>query len=58
MSSQIVEREICGYIAELQQQGRHTDAALLDMALFHAQGYLPRLCEVRDEAERICGADR
>lgn len=57
MSSQIIEREICGFIKELQEQGRHTDAALLDMAVFYAKGRLSELCEIRDEAERICGRE-
>ena len=48
MSSQIVEREIIGFIGELQLQGRYTDAAILDMDLFHAKGYLPELVRIRD----------
>jgi hypothetical protein len=51
MSSQILERELAGFIAELQRQGRHTDAALLDMAIFHAKGHLPDLIDLRDEWE-------
>jgi hypothetical protein len=49
MSSQIVERELVGFIAELQLQGRYVDAALLDIAIFHAKGYLPELVRLRDE---------
>ena len=49
MSSQIIERELFGFIAELQQQGRHTDAALLDMAIFHAKGHYPELVRIRDQ---------
>jgi hypothetical protein len=46
---QILERELAGFIAELQSQGRHTDAALLDMAIFHAKGHLPDLIDLRDK---------
>jgi hypothetical protein len=53
MSSQILERELTGFIAELQRQGRHTDAALLDMALFEAKGYLPYLIELRDKWDEL-----
>lgn len=47
MSSQVVEREIAGFIDELRRQGRHTDAALLDMEIFYAKGYLPDLVWIR-----------
>ena len=49
MSSQIIERELFGFIAELQEQGRHTDAALLDMAIFNAKGHYSALVQIRDE---------
>ena len=49
MSSQIAERELVALVSQLQQQGRHCDAAVLDMAIFHAKGYLPDLLRIRDE---------
>lgn len=48
MSSQIVERELVGLVRRLLQQGRYCDAAVLDMAIFHAKGYLPDLLRIRD----------
>jgi hypothetical protein len=53
MSSQIVERELSGYIGQLQEQGRYSEAALLDWDLFMAKGGLPELIALRD-----CWADR
>lgn len=53
MSSQIVEYEIRGFITLLQEQGRDVEAMLLDMELFHAQGYLPRLVSIRDKWDKI-----
>lgn len=49
MSSQIVERELTGMIAQLQQEGRNFEAWAIDMAMFHAKGYLPDLIRIRDE---------
>ena len=48
MSSRIVERELTGYITLLQEQGRYSDAAWLDMGIFMAKGYLPDLIALRD----------
>lgn len=48
MSSRIIEKELVGFITELQQLGRHTDAALLDMAISHAKGQLSELVDIRD----------
>ena len=57
MSSQIVERELVGMIGQLQQQGRHSEAALIDMALFHAKGHLPDLVRIRDEWASVLERD-
>lgn len=57
MSSQIVERELVGMIGQLQQQGRHPEAALIDMALFHAKGHLPDLVRIRDEWASVLERD-
>jgi hypothetical protein len=56
MSSQIVEREIVGFIGELQEQGRHAEAAFLEMEIFEAKGWLPKLVAIRDHwADKLEG---
>lgn len=48
MSNQIVERELTGYIAQLQELGRYSEAAILDWDLFMAKGKLSKLIVLRD----------
>lgn len=48
MSSLIIEREISGFIGELQLQGREMEAELLAFEMNEAKGYLPDLLEIRD----------
>ena len=47
MSIQIVERELCGLIAELCEQNRRSEAALLEAEMFECTD-LAGLCELRD----------
>jgi hypothetical protein len=49
MSSRILEHQLISVYCELQRQGMHCEAALLDMGIFRAKGYLPKLMELRDQ---------
>jgi hypothetical protein len=53
MSNQIVERELGGFICELQDQGREDDADQLGEALEQVKGNLTELVRLRDEWDII-----
>jgi hypothetical protein len=52
-SSTAIEERIIEIINELQAQSRFCDAAIADMSLFNAKGYLPELREALAYAEEL-----
>lgn len=53
MTSKMIESEIEDFAFDLRKQGQLYYAALLDMGVFNAKGYLPDLIELKKLKDEI-----
>lgn len=53
MTSKMIESEIEDFAVELRKQAQFYYAAILDMGLYNAKGYLPDLIELKKLKDEI-----